>query len=280
MNTVCSEEPGEYRAHPPTGPRTLPTMGRAAPHLPGRPALLPSRETSGVPVPQPSPAPPRTPLEVSLRLADALALSIRTALERVAIPLARALAAFTARRCWEEFGFARLEDHARERFARSGRWVNDCAALGHALESLPLLAAALTGDDGGRPIGRVAATLVGRIATPESAGAWVALARAVPVRLLREAVRAARAAGSTWPPRAADSTGPPRADDSTGPLRADDSAGALAVDGAARAEGALDPTADDLSDRSLVRILVPAPVLAAFDEAVDLHRCEIGRAHV
>ena len=215
-------------------------------------------------------------------MADALALSIRTALERVAIPLARAVAAFTARRCWEEFGFARLEDHARERFSRSGRWVNDCAALGHALESLPLLAAALTGDDGGRPIGRVAATLVGRITTPESVGAWVALARAVPVRLLREAVRAARAAGSTWPPRAVGSARPEGANESppqAGPI--DD--GTRSMDGAAAPSGASptsedhDAATDDLSERSLVRMLVPAPVLAAFDEAVDLHRCVEGR---
>src|SRR5258706_595721 len=96
------------------------------------------------------------PVERSLRRADALALSLRAGLDRIAIPLARAAAAFVQRQAWSDFGFARLEDHARERFGRSGRWVKDCASLGAAIHSLPRLAEVLTGDDGGRPIGRVA----------------------------------------------------------------------------------------------------------------------------
>ncbi|HEV8702183.1 MAG TPA: hypothetical protein VGV60_13000 [Candidatus Polarisedimenticolia bacterium] len=67
------------------------------------------------------------PVERSLRQADALALSLRAGLDRIAIPLARAAAAFVQRQAWSDFGFARVEDHARERFGRSGRWVKDCA---------------------------------------------------------------------------------------------------------------------------------------------------------
>ena len=276
LRTVCREAPREYRTRPPAGRRTLLPASRSAVPLPGSPiapapAIGPSPAPVSDPAPSPAPGAGQAPLEVSLRLADALALSIRAALERVAIPLARALAAFTARRCWEDFGFARLEDHARERFGRSGRWVNDCAALGRALESLPLLTAALTGDDGGRPIGRVAATLIGRVATRESAGAWITRARAGPIRLLRDVVRAARAAGSEWPGAG------------SGALEDGDSAtpgnGHVATPGGgdAATPGCGDAATDELSERSLVRILVPAPVLAAFDEAVDLHRCIEGR---
>src|SRR6185503_11683962 len=89
------------------------------------------------------------PVETSLRQADGLALSLRAGLDRIAIPLARAAAAFVQRQALSDFGFARVEDHARERFGRSGRWVKDCASVGRALQSLPALADALTGDDGG-----------------------------------------------------------------------------------------------------------------------------------
>jgi hypothetical protein len=198
------------------------------------------------------------PVETSLRQADGLALSLRAGLDRIAIPLARAAAAFVQRQAWSDFGFARVEDHARERFGRSGRWVKDCASLGRALQTLPLLADALTGDDGGRPIGRVAALLVARVASAESLPAWVALARRVPIRALRDAVRAARAAGSDSPP-----DGEARAGDDT-----------------QRTADTEDPPADgldDLSDRALVTIPLPSPLLAAFDEVVDLYRCVEGR---
>jgi len=207
------------------------------------------------------------PVETSLRQADGLALSLRAGLDRIAIPLARAAAAFVQRQAWSDFGFARVEDHARERFGRSGRWVKDCASLGRALESLPLLADALTGDDGGRPIGRVAALLVARVASADSLHAWVALARRVPIRELRDSVRASRAAGSDSP-----ADGEARAGDDT--QQATDTDDAQRTAGT---EGPPDDGLDDLSDRALVRILVPSPLLAAFDEVVDLYRCVEGR---
>ena len=79
----------------------------------------------------------------------------------------------------------------------------------------------------------------------------LALARRVPVRALREAVRAARASGSDSP---AGSQAP-----------FDD------------AEQSVDADLDDLSDRTLVSLPVPSPLLAAFDEVVDLYRCVEGR---
>ncbi|MEK7798878.1 MAG: HNH endonuclease signature motif containing protein, partial [Acidobacteriota bacterium] len=200
------------------------------------------------------------PLERSLLEADALAQSLRGALERIDVPLARAAAGFARQQGWVTFGFACLDDHARERFGRSGRWLRDLAALGRALDSLPGLVAALTGEDGGRPPGRVAALLIGRVASAATLDRWITLARGVTVRELREAVRAARAAGSDSP------------------------AGAQAARVGAQAEpvgrAPGDPAADDEDDglalRSLVRFPVPAPVLAAFDEAVDLHRAVSG----
>jgi hypothetical protein len=179
------------------------------------------------------------------------------------VPLARAAAAFVRREPWFIFGFARLQDHARERFGRSGRWVKDLASLGRALDSLPGLADALTGDDGGLPIGRVAAILIGRIASAPSLPAWIDLARTVPVRHLREAIRRARAAGSEWPcpgetPASASPNRP--IEDAARPV---EPVGSAADD-------------DDPADRSLVSIPVPSPVMAAFDEAAELYRAVQG----
>src|SRR5262245_57011599 len=88
--------------------------------------------------------------------ADALCVSLCLARGRMTIPLARAAERFVESKAWFHFGYARIDDHARERFGRSGRWVRDLAALASAVKRLPALFHALTGDDGGRPIGRVA----------------------------------------------------------------------------------------------------------------------------
>jgi hypothetical protein len=216
-------------------------------------------------------------VERSLRQADGLALSLRAGLERISIPLARAAAAFVREAACCAFGFARLEDLARERFGRSGRWVKDCASVGRALEALPLLAGALTGDDGGRPIGRVAALVIGRVASPASLGAWVALARRVPVRALREVARAARAALSEWPAGSQGIAESEGLEESEGTAVSDSPVGNTAAPGLGPTTKASDPggeldAEDALSDRSFVRIPAPAPVVAAFDEAVDLFR--------
>jgi len=183
--------------------------------------------------------------EDRLRCADRLALSLKAGIERIIIPLSRAAAAFVRERAWFAFGYARLEDHARERFGRSGRWVRNLAVLGEAIQSTPRLAAALTGDDGGKPIGWVAALAVARIATPETLTFWIGLARESTVRDLQDAVRRARAAP-----------------DVGGPM------------GHGKAAAADD--VDDDGDRELVRLFVPAPVASAFDEALDLYRAVEG----
>ena len=183
---------------------------------------------------------------------DAIAVQLRLALDRVALPLARAASVFTVHRGWVPFGYARLEDHSRERFDRSSRWVRDQAALGRALGTMPEIGEALVGADGCRAIGRVAALVVARVALPESVVRWIDLARSVTVRDLKAAARRAREAGSCWPP-AAEDTSP-------------------------RGEGNDDSNnEEDDQARRLVRFLVPEAVLAAFDETLALHRAVSGQ---
>ena len=180
----------------------------------------------------------------SVSEADAIAVGLRRGLDRIALPLARAANAFVVHRGWVPFGYARLEDHSRERFDRSSRWVRDLAALGGALATMPELASALIGSDGHRPIGRVAALVIARVASADSVDRWIDLARSVTVRDLKTAAKRARDESSCWPPDAA-----PDLDD---------------------------PSGDDHANH-LVRFLVPEPVLAAFDETLALHRAISGQ---
>ncbi len=188
--------------------------------------------------------------------ADRLAMALRAARERLEVPLARAARAFTLKKGWFVFGHARLEDHARERFGRSARWVRDLALRGKALALLPALRDAFTGDDGARPLGTVATLCIGRIATPDSVGAWIELARRVTVRELRDVARSARAAGSSWPARGDDES----------------SQGSTSLPRTAPQEG---DEAEPVATTTL-RIQIPAAVRAAFDEALDLYRAVVG----
>jgi hypothetical protein len=178
---------------------------------------------------------------------DREALALRRLLEAIAEPLARAAAEFIARRGWHRFGYARLADHARERFGHSGRWVRDLAEIGDGLARLPSLRCALTGEDGARPLGLVATRLIASVATEESVRAWIEISRGVPVRTLRRLVAEAEAAASNWPP---DSPKP------AGPLPAP----------------APEGTADGLDTTILIRIDAPRELRAAFEETLDLFR--------
>ncbi|MCU0224555.1 MAG: hypothetical protein MUF27_10900 [Acidobacteria bacterium] len=204
----------------------------------------------------PSPVPPSRLLQL-----DRLAAELRAAHDRLALPLARVAAAFVAAKAWRPCGAARLEDHARERFGRTGRWVRHCAELGGALERWPDLARALTGDDGGVPLGAEAVRLVARVvdatvpATPSSAAdgeatlaRWIARARELPLRVLRREVRAVLSGGA-----------------------------GVCVSVEAGAGDALgDPDLDD-EPRCVVEFRLPAPIRAAFEEVIDLHRALAGR---
>jgi len=223
------------------------------------------------------------PVERAFLQADRIALSLRGALERTTIPLARAATALVAAKAWCDFGFARLDDYARERLGRSGRWVRDLAALGERLPSLPALAAAVTGEDGGRPIGRVAALLVARVASPESLEGWITRARAASIRALRDTVRAARAAPIPSAPAAASPAAMLATALAASPVGTSPPATHAAVPAAATATAPAAPSTsaapdddDDPADRLLVRMMVPSSILAAFDEALDLFRAVEG----
>jgi len=226
-------------------------------------AVVPTHGFGSRVFPHADPLPDPPQFETDILAIDRRALALRAARERVVLPLARAAAAFVGRRAWRPLGFARLEDFGRERFRRSGRWLSDLAALGRALPRLRGLKAALTGDDGGCPIGQAAAVLVARAASPASARAWIAAARAIPLRALREAAAAAREAGSEWPGE--DLSRRAVADPSEAVSRQEP------VD-----HPTVGPESDDC-DRVTLRLPLPRSVRAAFDEALDLHRAVEGR---
>ena len=128
----------------------------------------------------------------NLLILDQAAIALRAASERLAEPIARVARAFVSREAWKTFGYARIEDHSRERFDRSGRWVRDLARLGESLEAFPCLAKALVGADGGEPIGRVAALAIGRVNERQMIQELIGLARTFSVRELREKIRQLR----------------------------------------------------------------------------------------
>ncbi|HET9482075.1 MAG TPA: hypothetical protein VFP98_09995 [Candidatus Polarisedimenticolia bacterium] len=187
--------------------------------------------------------------------ADRLAIGLAAALHQVTPALARSMAVFVRKKMWFEFGFARLEDCARERFGRSGRWARDLAILGEAFDRMPALAAALTGEAGsaGRtprpPLGKLKALALARVATPESLPAWLDVARESTIRTLRAQAREAVKAGSVWPPGLDPQATP--------------------------AAGSQPPDVSD-DELRLVRYMVPAPVLAAFEETLELYRAVVG----
>ena len=197
---------------------------------------------------------------------DLLALSVKAALERVALPLGKAARALFEARVWTTFGYARVEDYTRERLGRTGRWLRDQVSLGRSLDSFPALADALRGADGGRPLGKVSALWVGKVASPESVGAWIDLARSMSVRELRETVKEALRAGSDHP-LCKDGSGVEHA---CAPEE-----GILEV--AAGGDCAKHEEAGDLDEYCRLGMPVPIAVRAAFDETLCLHRAVSGR---
>src|SRR5437867_7145409 len=188
--TVCSEDPvGSYRAPEAVAHRTHRALRGARSSASRDPrvevavlASPPPRVEAGAL----APPPPR--VETAAHRADALARALSAARERITLPLALLAASLCRERAWCAFGFARSSDFALEYLDRSGRWLRDLAALHSALAALPGLDAALTGDDGGPPLGCVRALLIGRVAGAGTLAAWIALARRLTVRALREAV--------------------------------------------------------------------------------------------
>jgi hypothetical protein len=76
------------------------------------------------------------------------AVALQHAIDHLALPLARAAAAFHARRGWRHYGCASAADTGAECFQRSGRWLSDMASLGRSVARFPALGRAVAGDDG------------------------------------------------------------------------------------------------------------------------------------
>jgi hypothetical protein len=126
--------------------------------------------------------------------------------------------------------------------------LRDLAALGKALDACPQLSDAFHGHDGGRPIGKVAAVSVSRVASPESVGAWVDLARRLPIKRFKNEARRAREAGSDQP---------------------------LDLERAFSTDDELWRSRDD-QGLGRVRVGTPRPVRFAWDASFELHRAVCG----
>jgi len=212
---------------------------------------------------------------------DALCRRLALARDRLAVPLSRVAHCMVRQSIWHACGYARASDFTRERLHRGSRWLRDLARLHDVLLELPPLAAALCGDDGKRPIGRVAALRIGRVATPQSVVAWIDVARSGTVRSLSRQLREARESGSHWPAgsapceieakaHSARSTG---ARFTNGPKR-------MRTQERANPESSSDCSEDESQSddiRASIRLPVPGAVLAAFEETLDLHRAVVGR---
>lgn len=200
--------------------------------------------------------------------ADAVRLiaALRAGSATVSLCLARVAAAFVDREAWREFAYAQAGDFSREKLGRCGRWLQDLAFLGKALQRLPGLASALTGTDHSPPLGRAAALQVARVASPESLLAWLAIARRSSVRQLHALARAALAAGSHWPPDS-EALEPPTAE-----------ANGL-TDLVANPETiqlrAADLFVPEEADTEM-SLALPRSGAAAFEEAFELHRAVTG----
>src|SRR5574341_529774 len=203
------------------------------------------------PEPDPHPA-PRPSTQDEIRQCDALAVSLSAATRKLTVPLARAAAAFRKKEGWCEFGYARVRDYARERTGFSGTWLTGLASVGDRIEDTHGFLEALTGDDGGAPLKRSAAISVAGVLTAESLAAWLELARRLNPKDLRAAVRRAKAAGSRSPVEA--------------PSTAE--AGIEDADG--------EPEDSHPDDERYVRMMVPAAVVSAFEEVLDLYRAVEG----
>jgi len=187
-----------------------------------------------------------------------------------------------------------MEDHARERFGRSGRWLRDQGVLGETIARLPEIERALDGSDGGAPIGKVAAVVMGRAATAETVRAWIALARRVAVRELKQTVAAGLGASSDRLAAAAHVPPDGKRGGAASPGNDDDRAGSECA-GAGHPEPGVErrhlrratlpagerrhaTPSDEQADDDLLRITMPVPaaVRAAFDETLVLYRAVSG----
>src|SRR5437763_2474566 len=101
--------------------------------------------------------------------------------------LGRLAGAFLKRRGQHELGFSRLDDYARERLGLSGRELQSLATVMGRLDGLPALRAAFEAG----LLSWAQVRLLAGVATAETEGDWLALARGRTVRALEALIREA-----------------------------------------------------------------------------------------
>jgi hypothetical protein len=197
---------------------------------------------------------------------DALLVGLRDLRRRIDRPVGRIAAVFADARAWRALGHARQEDYARTRLQKTDRWLRMTAALGRAVQKFPELDRALTGQDGGRPLGKTALVKIAEVATEGDVAAWISRAREVSFRQLQKDVEHARRREVRNPApkqgRPHEGRAPAQPWEPTDEERAE-------ID---QREGpdAVVTTVD-------VTVDCPAEIVVAFDEVLDLHRAVSGR---
>ena len=273
--------------------------GRAAPVAGVAQQVRPSRSPEA-----PTAAAPRAPgTAADAWTLDRLGMRVRSASRGLGLHLARAACEAARVEVWTIYGYARVGDYTRAEHDRTGRWFQDGARLGAALDQFPSLVAAMAGSDG-RRVGFTAATKIAAVATAETIDAWIERARRVTVRELAEEISARRSRGETAPGPEPGAPGAPGEDlpvESPGsggstpvslsestlpegaeipiPASASESAPPDGEDipwGASASRTTLESEDPDIEPRVQVGFEVPRKVALAFEETLDLHRSVTG----
>ncbi len=200
---------------------------------------------------------------------DAHALALRDLLNEIVRPLGSAAHSLLESEGWKLFGAVRLDDYARERLRRSGRWLRDLAALEKGLRAWPRLAAAFDGTDGGTRLGQVASIAISRIANPVTIEAWIERARSVTYDTFKEDLREARAKRHRGTEAELGC-----------PLTERERWQGMQKNGVYASRDRQGRVVGELKDPDAPCIFnarVTAPVVAAFQEGLELHRAASGQ---
>ncbi len=199
---------------------------------------------------------------------DTHARALRQLLRQLEAPISLLARVLREKEAWTEFGYARLDDYARERLRRSGRWVRDRARLAKAIDLSERLASAYAGTDGGAPLGMVATLGIFKHASPGTLELWIGRARSVPVRVLREDFRRANSVGAADRDLRIGCELTPQE-------HFEYSIGRDAV-GAPGAQSEIDGEPDDPEAPCLFKATIDAAASAAFHLGLELHRAVVG----
>ena len=191
---------------------------------------------------------------------DCMLYRLAAARDRLALPLAHAARLFHDARGWTPFGFSQAGDWTHEHLGRSASWLRRLAAVDRAVEKHSALAAALTGADGGLPLGTAALLDIANACASQDDGVvqhWIDRARRVSLRELRLELSSALDRKNDAP----------------------------VADPAITSSHASGPHPSGVSEAAPVAsveeyqltLVAPPDVHAAFEEALDLHRAVAGR---